>query len=112
MTHGNKYPGPYLDANDFKSNGAFASNQAITDCLYIMVSGAFGCVIHDAPDDGGQDPRVPNVEDNTYAQSIGGWSYLNVDYGYAQHPPTDATRAVVTTYIEWTLANVHHHPAS
>jgi hypothetical protein len=104
MTHGNKYPGPYVDANTLKSDGAWASDQAVTDALYIVCKQALAAVQNDAA----ANPRVPNVTDDTRAQSMGGFSYLTVPYGYAQHPPSSGVASVVAAYDAWTAANPRH----
>jgi hypothetical protein len=97
------YPGPWIDANSLKDSGQWKNQQAIVDALYIMCAGAFACVENDAA----QNPRIPNVTDNAFAQSIGGFSYLQVFYGYPQHPPSNSTAQVVAAYTTWAAANLH-----
>lgn len=98
-----RYSGATIDAGLLKSGGAWASNAAITDALYIVTNDATGCVVNDAA----ANPRVANVTDNSYAQSIGGFSYMSVPYGFAQHPPSKPVADTVAAYKAWKAGQQH-----
>lgn len=106
-----RYNGKTIDANRLKAGGEWKDQQSIIDALYITCkvgTQLLGYLVpNDAPQMGGQNPRIPNVVDNSFAQSIGGYSYLTEPYGLAQHPPSDDVRAAVDEVLAWGEANLH-----